>query len=84
MQISTLSRRLKLLESKNDTGEVIRVVLSDGSVVTIAQSQILDFGANAVYSEHSQERQIVLNTASFVEESGHLFEALRCILLPLA
>ena len=75
MRIQQLSQRLKRIEG-NRNGSAIKVELSDGDSVAIKQSQIIRFGANALFQPHSEEHRIVLNAVSHTEENGRMFELL--------
>ena len=76
MRIAELSQRLKRLTAKGDNGAAIKVQLSSGDAVEITPSQIMAFGANALFIESSAERSIVRNTVSHVEENGRMYELL--------
>lgn len=79
MKARELSKRLRKIEGMSLDG-VIRVELSSGDTVEIAQRQITQFGANSIFGLNSAERHVVLNAVAHTESNGHMFELLRMIL----
>jgi hypothetical protein len=80
MRIAELSQRLKRLSAKRDNGAAIKVQLSSGDAVEISPSQIMAFGANALFIESSAERSVVRDSVSHIEENGRMYELLEMVL----